>query len=355
MLELKSLKVKNFRNHREGVFPLSSKINLISGPNAIGKTSLLEAIYLCSIGESFRTSSLSDLIRHEAEACVVHLIFEKHGIGQSIQIGYQEGKKKILYNQSPVPSFSGLQGILYTVLITPEDIALVKGAPMYRRRFIDLLISQSDPLYLHHLLRFQRALKQRNTLLKTKQTHGIGPFESIFAVSAAYLTRKRRIVLRELNALIQERYQNLTCRIEPIQIQYLSKAPEEELEAYFLDEMQRLRSRELAVGSSLTGPQKDDFQIELLEKSAKYFGSEGQQRSCVIALKLAEWDYLRQAVGYEPLLMLDDFGASLDQDRSDRLANELGSFGQVIVTSPKEDVLGSGNFLRLHRTSLSNL
>ena len=308
---------------------------MIVGPNAVGKTSSLEAIYLCAMGESFRANQLSDLIKKETHGFFVELQFEKHSVSQRIALGYQPDSKRVTYNQTNLTSFHALTGILHTVLLTPDDISLVKGPPQGRRRFLDFLISQADPLYLHHLTRYQRALKQRNALLKRGNAQVLSPFEEVMAVAADYITRSRANCLHQINGMIQGRYERLTKVIEPLSLTYLTKAPLEGTREYFLEEFLKLRPRELALGSTLTGPHKDDFLIELEQRDARHFASEGQQRSCVAALRLAEWDFLKEQVEVPPIFLADDIGISLDERRLKCLYEQLEELGQVILTTAR--------------------
>ena len=169
-MQITSLFLQNFRNYEKAHVVFSPGINLIYGPNAHGKTNLLEALYFLITGRSFRTQSLRDLIYFGADFFRLKAFFIKNGVSQTLEVYFDGEKKKLLWNQTPLTSLSALYGILQGVLIAPEDLQILKGSPSLRRRFLDVQIAQVSPLYLHHLSRYQKAMKHRNTLLRRKQT-----------------------------------------------------------------------------------------------------------------------------------------------------------------------------------------
>src|ERR1700722_9327244 len=165
---LQSLYLRNFRNYDEAHFDFSPQVNRICGPNAVGKTSLLEAIYFLMAGCSCRNASTFELIKHGADFFHIQACLVKHGVEQWLKIFFSRHKKKILYNETPLPSLSCLLGILKGCVLSPDDADLVKGPPLLRRQFLDMQIAQCDPLYVHYLTRYNQAIQQRNCLLKQK-------------------------------------------------------------------------------------------------------------------------------------------------------------------------------------------
>lgn len=182
---IKTLFLRDFRNYKEAAITFSPKVNTIWGDNAQGKTNILEAIYLLITGRSFRTPHLSDLIRFNTHSFYIKALFEKNGIEQTLTFSFDGEGRKIVHNSTPLPTLSSLLGILNGVVLSSEDLSIVSGTPQSRRQFLDLLISQSNPLYLHHLCRYIQAMKQRNALLKRNYLQTITIWEEQMAPHAA--------------------------------------------------------------------------------------------------------------------------------------------------------------------------
>ncbi len=336
---LRSLTVCRFRCYHEAHFEFQPGVNLICGPNARGKTSLLEAIYLLITGRSFRASQLSDLINLGSQNFYVETTFIKHGIEQRLAFGYDGRERKITYNSTSSSQTSNLLGILQGVTLTPDDANLVKGSPAGRRHFLDLQIAQMDPLYVHHLTRYQRAMRQRNCLLRAKSTTAIESWEQELAKAGAYVIKQRERTIADLQGHIKQSQHAISAQLEEIKMTYKTSTPLlngiDGISEHLMTQYRKLRSREMAIGTTLVGPHKDDVLISLSDKEIRTFASEGQQRSFVIALRMAEWQRLHQS-GCEkeqPLMLLDDVGMSLDAVRRERLLSNLPQFGQVFVTS----------------------
>lgn len=334
---IRSLYLQQFRNYREVHVEFSPSLNLICGPNAHGKTSLLEAIHYLMIGRSFRTARNLDLVQLGSSSFYMETLFCKHGVDQKLRIHVDGNDRKMVYNSSLLPNASNLLGILSGVVMTPDDVNLVKGPPPLRRQFLDLLIAQADPLYVHYLARYVKAMRHRNQLLKQKKLASIESWEHEMAQAAGYLVMQRRLGTTALQSHCQPFYAHLTEETEGLTLDYRSSASdcndEGEIKAYHLHHFQKNRMREMALGLTLTGPHKDDLWIGIGGRDVRYFASEGQQRSCVAALHLGEWQRLKEVSAETPLFMIDDVGISLDEKRKERLLGVLGSLGQVFLTT----------------------
>lgn len=348
---LKSLYLRDFRCYDEAAFEFCPGVNIIQGDNARGKTSLLEAIYVLVAGHSFRAQQLSELLRMGSTAFYVEALFVKHGIEQTLKFAFDGQNRKIIHNSTISSSSASLLGLLHGVVIAPDDASLVKGSPACRRRFLDLQIAQVDPLYVHHSTRYHRAMRQRNALLRTKTAITLESWEAEMAHSAAYLVQQRRRTIQDL----EERGRNLHAVLSgeemPLILSYKSGSPVsgqvDDVRQYYQTQLQRLRPREMVLGSTLTGPHKDDLTIAIGQLEARFFASEGQQRSCVAALRLAEWERLHLLAQEKPLMLLDDIGVSLDGSRRNRLMNYLPNLGQVFITTTEEQESVHGRTLRL--------
>ncbi len=334
---LKRLLLRNFRNyaHAEAIF--SPSVNLIQGENGQGKTNLLEAIHFLSTGRSFRTSSLSDLISFGQSFFYLEAEFYKDGIAQLLKIYYDENTRKVQYNETVYPTLTSLLGILPSTLLSPDDLSLVSGSPAERRRFLDIHIAQTDPLYVHHLGRYFKAMKQRNHLLRSKSAVAIEPWEQMMAQSATYLVVKRNQAITSLKMPSAKWMEILSRGLDSIDVHYSSSfsPPQcEDLAAHFQKIWQKNRPREMLLGSTQLGPHRDDMLIHLADKQAKVFSSEGQKRCCISSLRFAQWERMAATLDDAPLLGIDDFGIQLDKERQMQLKSHLSKFSQVFLTSP---------------------
>jgi DNA replication and repair protein RecF len=327
-MSLKSLFLKDFRSYEEAYFEFSPGINYIHGPNAIGKTNLLEAIFLISTGKSFRTSVLKELIRSGATSFALAAQLEKQGVKQTLELRFDGTEKHLRIDATAYKSFSPLLGILPHVILTPEAVQFIQGSPLERRRFLDFHLAQSDPLYVHHYLRFAKAMKNRNELLRRNELTTIESWEEILTSSASYLILQRKKAIEEL-----------APKLKDIKLQYkpsLSFQNLEEIPKKIKYRLEKLRPKELLLGYTLTGPHRDDLSLTIDGKEAREFASEGQKRICLANLRLAEWERLMERTGVSPLFSIDDFAVHLDSYRQSHLEERLKDLGQVFLTSPHQ-------------------
>jgi DNA replication and repair protein RecF len=326
---LKNLYLRNFRNYIEAEVHFSERINLLYGDNAQGKTNMLEAIYLVATGRSFRTESLPELIRAGESFFFIEAEIVRDGVPQRVQISFDGTNKKVQLDATTYSSFNPLLGILPSVLYTPYDIELISGSPAERRRFLNLHLAQSDPLYVHHLTRFWKAMKQRNCLLRTKISESVDCWEIEMAQSAAYIEKARQEMVMELNPLLKKQGQKLTQKEEIHELHLQLSASKA-----YLEQLKKNRNREMELGFTLTGPHRDDLSILIDQKLARSFASEGQKKTAIAALKLAEWERLTHRIGDRALMGFDDLGQHLDDTRQKLLRSSLNELGQVFITMP---------------------
>ncbi len=343
-MQIRSLHLKNFRNYPEERFVFGPEVNLICGPNARGKTTILEALHLLMTGRSFRSQHLKELIRHKCSDFFIEVSFAKFGVEQTLRMTYDGVEKGMFYNRTPCKTPAGLIGVIPGTIMVPDDVSIVKGPPALRRRYLDILLAQSDPLYVHHLMRYQRALRQRNILLREKKTEALEIWEAELAKSAGYIAEKRYSVLVNLQAECCSVMSTLSEMREEISLKYKCQCPENEegKAEFYIHLFRKMRNKELHFGTTLAGPHKDDVQILIGEKEARQFASEGQQRSLVSALRFAEWQTLRNFSECPPVMLIDDLGISLDIRRRAKLRELLSGLNQVfITTTEKEDLYSS--------------
>jgi len=331
---LKTLYLHNFRCYENETFEFCPGVNSLFGPNAAGKTSVLEAIYFLSTGSSFRTSQIKDLIKKDTSGLYVEAVFVKHGIEQTLKISFDGKEKKVIYNKTICPSISSLLGVLQAVVMTPDDVQLIKGAAAIRRRYLDVQLAQSDPLYVHHLTRYNRAMRQRNVLLRSKSFATLSSWEQEMANSASYIVQQRLRASDDIKTTSRGIHHNLTEEQFGLQLRYQTSIAEmDRFKELYCKQLQQLRPREAALGRTLLGPHRDDMLIAIGDKEARHFASEGQQRSCVAALRLAEWSRMNSIADASPLMLIDDLGVSLDLSRRERLIDHVQTLGQVFLSS----------------------
>lgn len=335
---LKRLLLNNFRNYAHAEVVFSESVNLIQGENGQGKTNLLEAIHFVSTGRSFRAHSLSDLIAFGKNFFYVEAEFQKDAVTQSIKIYYDDTTRKVQYNDTVHATLISLLGILPSVLLSPDDLSLISGSPAERRRFLDIHIAQTDPLYVHHLGRYFKAMKQRNYLLRAKSDAAIQAWEQMMAQAASYLIAKRQLAIESLKTPSSKWMEILSRGRDAIDLAYHSSLslPKggKDWASHFQSIWEKNRAKEMLIGSTQMGPHRDDVHIELANKPAKSFSSEGQKRSCISSLRFAEWERMAAALDHPPLLGIDDFGIQLDKERQLQLQSHLPQFHQVFLTSP---------------------
>lgn len=347
LVYLKTLYLKNFRNYAEAVADFSPKLNVFYGDNAQGKTNLLEAIYLIATGRSFRAQHLTELIREGETFFFLEAEIERDGVTQRVKISYDGQNRHLQLDANSYPSFHPLLGLLPSVLYTPNDTELITGSPSVRRRFLNLHLAQSDPLYVHHLTRFWRAMKQRNCLLRIKNQESLECWELEMAQSATYILRARQEMIDELKEPLIAQSKYLSSNRESHEI-YLQVSQGKN----YLQQLKKNRTREMDLGLTLTGPHRDDLNILIEGRPARLFASEGQKKTAIAALRFAEWERLCQRVSAAALMGIDDMGLHLDETRQTLLRDSLDHLGQVFITTPHL-LTQSGHLIQIHQGTLS--
>jgi DNA replication and repair protein RecF len=356
---IETIELKDFRNYGSEATVFHEKTNIITGKNAQGKTNLIEAINLLSLGKSFRTRKESEMIRLGESACSVKGMFLKQGrpYGTAVELRTGGGKPHTFFvNGAEMPSVSDILGGVYTVVFSPEDLRIVKGEPETRRRFLDRGLILLRPLYYHKLKKYRAVLKTRNALLKNERV-SIDLLdvydEQLTAAGAAVMEERFRYTVTLAEAAKQAD-RLLTNGSEEIEIAYRPNVAAEKAEdakAAFSEALRRGRERDLFAKSTETGPHRDDLALAVDGKDLRTFGSQGQQRTAAVALRLAEKELVRAETGEEAILLLDDVMSELDQGRQERLLERFGG-NQIFVTAAALDekaaaALGAVKFIRI--------
>ncbi|MBE6675772.1 MAG: DNA replication/repair protein RecF [Ruminococcaceae bacterium] len=357
-MQCNRIEVTNFRNIEHAEVEFDSGVNVLVGDNAQGKTNLLEAIYLCALGKTFRAAKDAELVRFGQEECSIVQHFEDSAREQVIemQLG-TKSRRRVLHNGVNLARTSQLLGNFRVVLFCPEHLSLVKEGPGERRNFLDVAISQLHPAYIRSLQRYNQLLKQRNSLLKLAETDRrtfddtVELWSTQLAHEAAYLSSVRYEYVKALNAHVGEFFAGMSGERESVCVRYMGKAHVDEdmyadreyCERAYLRLYMSHHDREIAAGSTLWGIHRDDLEIELNGKYARIFASQGQQRSIALAMKMAEGEISCAHSGHEyPVFLFDDVLSELDAGRRTFLLGEITD-RQVIMTSCEIDRTSAKN------------
>ncbi|MFN2568030.1 MAG: DNA replication/repair protein RecF [Candidatus Dormibacteria bacterium] len=359
---MERLRLYEFRNYRHCALDLTPGLNLITGSNAQGKTNLLEAIATLALTRSPRPGGAADLIRWGAHQCAVEarvrrpggetvmtIRFDLDARGRAVRGMSVDGKPR---------AARAMLGICPVVLFSPEDLQLVSGGPDARRRQLDMLLAQLDPLTAGELFAYRRALVQRNAALRTIADGAGGQsalavFTRAMVVHGARIRRARTALVRELSGAAARSLREISGGLDPLSLRYLADGqylePAEGLaegESRIDEALRRRSAEERARGMTLSGPHRDDVEICLDGRPARHTASQGQQRSMVLAYKLAEVGHLRAAAGCAPVLLLDDVFGELDRARREHLLSAIRAMGslQLVVTATDASPFPTGAF-----------
>ncbi len=345
---LKHLTLRTFRNYESLDVELEPGLTLVVGPNGHGKTNFIEAIYFLCLGRSFREHRHSRLIRFEAPAARVSGVAAWIGREREIQITLERaGRKRAELDGAPVARLSELIGVVPVVSLTPEDGALAFGEPMARRRFADVLLAQTDRLYLEALKRYRRALAQRNAALRSGRADMAEPYEEAMVESGDCIRESREGLVSFLEERAGAIYHRVGGGDEQFSVSYRSSprsgGPEEGGEATTLGEaLVARREVDLERGYTSVGPHRDDLLLEIDGRPLRLYGSHGQARTALVSLKLAELEYYAESYDRQPILLMDEVASVLDRLRAEELIGLLMEHSsQVVVTSPREEDLHS--------------
>ena len=329
---INELKIHNFRNYENKKIKLNKKINVFYGENAQGKTNIIEAIFLSSMGKSFRTNKDKELIKINKENCNLEILFEKSDRNGKININIGN-KKEVFINEIKIKKLSELLGNVNVVLFTPDDINILKGGPQNRRKFLDIMISQLRPKYLHIYTLYNKAIEERNNYLKkikfeNKNEELLEIWEKQIAEYGFIIYKYREEFINKIKNKIKNIHNNITNNKEEIDIKYFSDCMEKEKYLKLLKERRKL---DIIKGYTTRGVHRDDFIIHINKLPINTYGSQGQNRTAVLSLKLSELQVIYDEIGENPILLLDDFMSELDKNRRNNLLENIKDT-QVIIT-----------------------
>ena len=351
-MKIRSLKLKNYRNYSLLKLDFDDAANIFYGDNAQGKTNILEAVYLSGTTKSHRGTKDRDLIRFGEEESHIEAVVEKNGIEYQLDMHLKKNSPKgIAINKMPIRRASELFGIVNLVFFSPEDLNIIKSGPSERRRFIDMELSQLDRVYLSDLGNYNRVVNQRNRLLKDMKP---GPDKSLMDTLEIWelqliqygnrIVERRKLFIQEVNEIISSIHKKLTGEKEDIQVIYEPSNGNLTLEQALV----KNRERDIRIKSTSVGPHRDDICFMAGDLDIRRFGSQGQQRTAALSLKLSEIELVKQVINDTPVLLLDDVLSELDKHRQNYLLDSINDIQTLITCTGVEDFVN-------HRFSINKV
>ena len=341
---INEIKLKNFRNYNYQEIQLHENINVFFGENAQGKTNIIESIFLSSIGKSFRTNKEKELIKFNEQKAFIEINFKKSDrVGNlKIEIG---DKKQIYLNGIKLKKLSELLGNINIVIFTPDDIHILKGGPQNRRKFLDIMISQLRPNYMHILSLYLKTLEQRNNYLKQIKTEKkdenlLEIWDEKLIEYGCKIFEYRKEFIEKIKEKIKDIHKEITDNKEDIEIKYFSDASTRQ---NFINELKSRRKLDIIKGFTTKGVHRDDFIVYINGKEIESFGSQGQHRTAILSLKLSELQVIYDDIGEYPILLLDDFMSELDNKRRKNFLDNIKNI-QVIITCTEKISLENLNY-----------
>lgn len=330
---IKSLELKNFRNYGELCMEFSNGTNILFGDNAQGKTNILESLYVCATSKSHKGSKDREMIQFKQNESHIRTVIEKNSFSNQIDIHLKKNSAKgIAVNQVPIRKASELFGILNIIFFSPEDLNIIKNGPSQRRRFLDMELSQLDKIYLFNITKYNKILIQRNKLLKDisfrpdlKDTLEVWD-EQLADYGSKVIVRRKQFT-EELNGLIFQIHNKISGMKEEIVLKYEADTKAEEFRKSLSDS----HERDLKTFMTTVGPHRDDISFIVNDTDIRKYGSQGQQRTAALSLKLAEIELVKSKINDTPVLLLDDVLSELDSNRQCQLLNSINDI-QTIIT-----------------------
>ena len=339
-MKINSIKLNNYRNYKNSTIDFTDGVNFIVGKNAQGKTNLLESIYLSSVGKSPKNCREKQIIMFNESQARIELDFSTLAGKKNIKIYLDKANKKsIKVNNLNILKLTEFVGILSIVYFSPDELKLIKEVPEDRRNFLDISISQFDRTYLYNLLKYNKILKQRNSILKSDNSDQT-KIEELKLFTPQLIECAEKIIEKRLNFIekLKKYAINLHKFItdgEILDISYnYAKDDKMTIKEQLSQEFEKITTKEIELGYTCIGPHRDDIIFKINDKDCKYFSSQGQQRTVALVVKLSLMEVIKQEIGEYPILLLDDVLSELDQTRQDKLI-ELVSKYQTLISCTK--------------------
>ena len=352
---IKEITLENFRNYSFQKINLNKNVNVFFGDNAQGKTNILEAIFFASIGKSFRTNKEKELIKEKETLAKIQIDYFKDNREKKINVEIED-KKKFFINDIQIKKLSELVGNINVVLFTPEDIEILRNEPIKRRKFLNIMISQLRPKYIHLLAEYNKILEQRNNYLKqikyeNKSINNLEIWDEQLIQIGFKIYEYRKEFIEKINKKILKIHLKTTNNKEKIEIKYKSNINENN----FKEKLVNSQKIDIERGYTSIGVHRDDFEIFINNKNVSIYGSQGQQRSSIISLKLAEAEVVYEEIEDYPIILLDDFMSELDKKRITGFINNIKN-NQVLITCTEKINLDNMvyNFFEVNNANIKN-
>ena len=342
---VESLALENYRNYAHLSVNLSPGINIFFGDNAQGKTNVLEAVYLCGTTKSHRGSKDKEMIRFEQDESHIRMMVKKDGVSHKIDMHLKKNRPKgIAVNGVPIRKAAELLGIANFVFFSPEDLGIIKNGPAERRRFMDMELSQLDKIYLSNLVNYNKVLNQRNKLLKDI---AFAPSEQLMETLdiwdmqlvkyGSLIIKGRKSFIEKINTIISGIHSRLTGGIENIKVSYVPDVDVNDFE----EEVKNSRQKDIKYKATSKGPHKDDLIFLINDNDVRKYGSQGQQRTAALSLKLSEIELVKLVIKDTPVLLLDDVLSELDSNRQNFLINSIGDIQTIVTCTGLEEFINN--------------
>ena len=340
---IESIELKNYRNYKELHMEFNQGTNILYGDNAQGKTNILEAVYVCCTSKSHKSAKDRDIIRFNQDESHIKLQIRKNNVPYRIDMHLKKNKPKgIAINGVPIRKASELFGIANVVFFSPEDLNIIKNGPSERRRFIDMELCQLNKLYVHSLVQYNKVLLQRNKLLKElffrpdcEETLDVWDMQLVNY--GREVIKFRREFIKQLNEIIHAIHLSLTGGREDISISYEPYTREDQME----DILKKNRAQDMKQKTTLSGPHRDDISFIVNGIDIRRFGSQGQQRTAALSLKLSELQLVKQLSHDDPILLLDDVLSQLDSSRQNHLLSAIKHIQTMITCTGLDDFVNN--------------
>ncbi|MSS62969.1 DNA replication/repair protein RecF [Velocimicrobium porci] len=340
---IRSIELSDFRNYDTLSIGFDSDINILYGDNAQGKTNILEAAYLCSTTKSHKGSKDKEMIKMGCNEAHIRMLVEKNDMRHTIDMHLKRHKSKgIAIDSVPIHKSSELIGLVPIVFFSPEDLSIIKNGPGERRRFIDMELCQLDKIYLYNLTCYNKIINQRNNLLKQigfnrELLDTLCIWDEQLAEFGKKIISRRKLFIDELNGILYSIHKKLSGQKEELVIRYVPN-----VEAEFLyEKLGQTTERDIALKTTGTGPHRDDVVFMVKDIDIRKFGSQGQQRTAALSLKLAEIELLRRTIKDNPVLLLDDVLSELDRNRQNYLLDSIKDIQTIITCTGLEEFVNN--------------
>ncbi len=347
-MNVKDIRLINFRNYDNIYLKFNPKINIFIGKNAQGKTNLLEAIYMCAYGKSFRTNRDKEIINFSKEEAYIGSNMDINNYDKFLEIKMDRIKsKRIRINKNELKNYKELYSGLNVVIFSPDDLKIVKEGPSHRRNFMDVSISKVKPVYSYNINRYNNILFQRNKLLKSNRfkkdiNNLLDLFDMQISNIGTSIILERQRFVKELANISNSIYKSISSNVEELEFEYKTNVNildnKSHMELDYLAKLKESVKRDMEYGTTEIGPHKDDIYMTINNKDIRTYGSQGQQRTLVLSLKLSEVELIKNERGLYPVLLLDDVFSELDKDRRNYLIKLFNNMQTFITVTDAIDL-----------------